>query len=34
MNIRGGQLTKTKCLGKAAIDYNEYFLVEAPGVYG
>ena len=34
MNIRGGQLTKTKCLGKAAIDYKGFFLVEAPEVYG
>jgi hypothetical protein len=34
MNIRGGQLTKTKCLGKVAIDYKGYLLVEAAEVYG
>jgi hypothetical protein len=34
MNIRGGQLTKTKCLIKAAIDYKRFLLVEAAEVYG
>jgi hypothetical protein len=34
MNIRGGQLTKTKCPGKTAIYYEGFFLVGAPEVYG
>jgi hypothetical protein len=34
MNIRGGQLTKTKSLGKAAIDFKGFLLVEAAEVYG